>query len=108
MGDIKHKERISITGKIKVDVFRAGYAELVAPILKKIAELRPLSSQSWLIAERIAALENDLFVIRHEHFIRTAVECPNTVMDSPNYGIDLLIQWLSGVGTYASTVLPLS
>ena len=35
-----------------MDVFRAGYAELVAPILKKIAELRPLSSQSWLIAER--------------------------------------------------------
>ena len=28
MGDIKQNERIKITGKIKVDVFRAGYAEL--------------------------------------------------------------------------------
>jgi hypothetical protein len=26
MGDIKQKERITVTGKIKVDVFRAGYA----------------------------------------------------------------------------------
>jgi hypothetical protein len=32
----------------------------------------------------------------------------NLVMDSPNYGIDLLIQWLSGMGPFASTVLPLS
>ena len=106
MGIVKNKERISVTGKIKVDVFRTGYAEAVQPYLD---EWRFLSAAPVAgTKERLGHLRCLIEDIKTDFFIRTAVECPNTVMDSPNYGIDLLIQWLSGVGTYASTVLPLS
>ena len=103
MADIKHKERISVTGKIKVDVFRAGYAELVSPLFETLKLLRKSGDDN-----EVRQIEQAIRDVQTDFFIRTAVECPNTVMDSPNYGIDLLIQWLSGVGTYASTVLPLS
>jgi hypothetical protein len=103
MGDIKQKERISVTGKIKVDVFRAGYAELVSPLFETLKLLRKSGDDN-----EVRQIEQAIRDVQTDFFIRTAVECPNTVMDSPNYGIDLLIQWLSGVGTYASTVLPLS
>ena len=101
MVDIKQKDRIKITGKIKVDVYRAGYAEAVQPFLKQ---------RQMLSAQGIRSLTLDPIIdaIKRAYFIHTAVECPNTIMDSPNYGMDLLIQWLSGIGTYASTVLPLS
>jgi len=101
MNDIKIREGVKVTGKIKVDVFRAGYAQAVEPFLQQRRELH---------SQGIASLTLDPIIdaIKRAYFIRTAVECPNTVMDSPNYGIDLLIQWLSGVGPYASTVLPLS
>jgi hypothetical protein len=103
MGDIKQKERISVAGKIKIDVFRAGYAELVSPIFETLNLLRNSGNPN-----EIVRIEQAIKRVQTDFFIRTAVECPNTVMDSPNYGIDLLIQWLSGVGTFASTVLPLS
>jgi hypothetical protein len=103
MGIVKNKERISVTGKIKVDVFRAGYAELVSPLFETLRLLRQSGNPNELLR-----IERAIRGVQADFFIRTAVECPNTVMDSPNYGIDLLIQWLSGVGTYASTVLPLS
>lgn len=99
------REGFKITGKIKIDAYRAGMVDLATPILEKIAELRPLASQSRLIAERIAALKDDLFIIRNEHFIRTTVECPNLIMDSPNYGLDLVIQRLVGINTYTLNIL---
>lgn len=107
MGDIKNKERINVTGKIKVDVFRAGYAEIVQPYLDQLRRFRALPDfigKSVLVASQLEAIRQT----KESFFIRTAVECPNTVMDSPNYGIDLLIQWLSGAGTFASTIMPLS
>ena len=103
MIDIKIREGVKITGKIKVDVFRAGYAELVSPLFETLRLLRKSGDPNEL--QRI---EQAIKRVQSDFFIRTALECPNTVMDSPNYGIDLLIQWLSGLGTYASTVLPLS
>jgi hypothetical protein len=109
MGILENKERISVTGKIKVDVFRAGYADAVQPYLDQLKALR--NGTAFAPMEYVHATRDVLETIdkiKTAYFIRTAVECPNTVMDSPNYGIDLLIQWLSGVGTYASTVLPLS
>ncbi len=102
---MKLKEGVRITGKVRIDTFRAGMVDLAMPILNKIAELRPLASQSPLIAARIAALKDDLFIIRNEHFIRTAAECPNLIMDSPNYGLDLIIQRLVGINTYSLNVL---
>jgi hypothetical protein len=105
MGDIKQLEGIKVTGKIKVDVYHAGYAERVSPLFAKLAILHKAANPFSIDLLRI----NDAIrTLRHDFFIRTAVECPNTVMDSPNYGMDLLIQWLSGMGTYASTLLPLS
>jgi hypothetical protein len=103
MNDIKMKEGVTVTGKIKVDVFRAGYAELVSPLFETLKLLRKSGD-----ANEVRQIEQAIRDVQADFFIRTAVECPNTVMDSPNYGIDLLIQWLSGVGTYASSVLPLS
>jgi hypothetical protein len=108
MADINQKERISVTGKIKVDVFRAGYAELVTPLFETLRLSQKSGNSNELLRIEQTILEKAIRQIQEDFFIRTAVECPNTVMDSPNYGIDLLIQWLSGVGTYASTIMPLS
>jgi hypothetical protein len=106
MKTINLREGIKITGRIKVDVFRAGYADAVQPYLEewKFLGTNPVPGTK----ERLGHLRCIIEDIKTDYFLRTAVECPNTVMDSPNYGIDLLIQWLSGVGTYASTILPLS
>jgi hypothetical protein len=100
MGDITKFERIKVTGKIKVDVFRAGYAGAVQPYLNYLRFLRRASRA----ANYIADIETRIADIRTAHFIRTAVECPNTVMDSPNYGLDLLIQNLLPNPTYPATL----
>lgn len=104
MGDIKQKDRIKITGNIKVDVYRVGYADAVQPYLDQLQFLRRIPDKARL---DILSLRKTIADIKAFHFIRTAVECPNTVMDSPNYGIDLLIQWLSGQGTYADSLMSL-
>jgi hypothetical protein len=109
MGDIKNKERISVTGKIRVDVFRAGYADAVQPYLEQLKALRNGTAFAPIeYAHAARDVLKTIDTIEAAYFLHTAVECPNTVMDSPNYGIDLLIQWLSGVGTFASTVMSLS
>ena len=38
-------------------------------------------------------------------FIATAVECPNLIMDSPGYGLDLIIQRMVGINTYSLNIL---
>jgi hypothetical protein len=115
MGDIKQKDRIKITGNIRVDVYRNGYADLARPYFERLAMLKSFlqdfggygAHENWT-REQIGKTETVIEQIKREFFLRTAVECPNTVMDSPNYGLDLLIQWLSGIGTFASTIMPLS
>jgi hypothetical protein len=108
MGDIKQRESIKVTGKIKVDVYRAGYAQVVAPLFEQLKACR--NGTAFAPAEYADAahrIQKEIDQLKADCFIHTAVECPNTVMDSPNYGIDLLIQWLTGHGTFANSLMSL-
>jgi hypothetical protein len=97
------KEGIKITGKVKIETFRAGMVELATPILDELRELRKL--RNYPSSYRYQQLQDALKQIKEAHFIRTAVESPNLVMDSPNYGIDLIIQRLVGINTYSGNIL---
>jgi len=99
MADLKTRETVKVTGKIKIDTYRAGFADAVNPYLTQLQRFRKLQSRLD-VAGQIQQLIETIDDIRKEYHIRTAVECPNTVMDSPNYGIDLIIQQLVGITTY--------
>jgi hypothetical protein len=97
------RERLRIRGKITINTYRAGMVEAVTPLLDEIRALRasaanfPPTDIAISILERIERLE----AIKATYFLRTAVECPNLVMDSPGYGLDLIIQRLVGINTYS-------
>jgi hypothetical protein len=97
MNTIKVRERIKPTGRITADETQ-----------RMIADKTKLGSE-FVISDRYIKDEERKDRVRK--FIRWGkleVTNENTVMDSPNYGIDLLVQWLSGMGTFATTLLPLS
>jgi hypothetical protein len=102
------RDGISISGTIKINTYRAGMVQAAAPYLKLISHLKerlasggPRASSELWIRRYIGSVE----AIKRLHFIKTAVVCPNLVMDSPNYGIDLVIQRLVGVNTYSLNIL---
>jgi hypothetical protein len=108
--EVNTRDGLRISGKVKIDTYRAGMVNLVIPYLdlirahkKAVAELPPDSSAFFkdYLQKRIIELKAVVEDIKHASFIRTAVECPNLVMDSPNYGLDLIIQRLVGNNTYS-------
>jgi hypothetical protein len=88
------REGLRIRGKITINTYRAGMVEAATPLLEERARCR---------AQGIIPLTLDRAIeaVKAAYFIRTAVECPNLVMDSPGYGLDLIIQRLVGINTYS-------
>jgi len=111
METIQLKERpFKISGKIKIDTYRAGTHNLLAPYYTQIRALKtemlasPVTMRSFY-ERRISQLMSVIEQVQSAGFIRTAVECHNLVMDSPNYGIDLIIQRMVGMNTYSLNIL---
>jgi hypothetical protein len=115
---MKVKDGLHISGKIKIDTFRAGMVDAVSPLLEQYNEIRNMFYSEhmfpyWrfherphkLFEERMKELATRIKEIKSEYFIHTAVECPNLIMDSPNYGLDLVIQRLVGINTYSGNIL---
>jgi hypothetical protein len=104
-------EGLRLKGKIKIDVYRGGFveaAELYLTPLKEYRRLlshRPTADSGRWLRETIAHLTERLDALRADHFIRTAVECPNLIMGSANYGLDIIIQRLVGMNTYSLNIL---
>jgi hypothetical protein len=101
-------EGLRIKGKITISVYRAGMVEAIAPYLKKLADYKKLIEQGASRAiydTRIRCYVDVIEEIKQHYFIKTAVECPNLIMDSPNYGLDLIIQRLVGTNTYSLNIL---
>lgn len=113
---------MKITGKITINRYRAGMVEHVAPLLEYLKELKnhkdecPYDIHSFSGKKFICPLSgilsdlkkeavNEIERIKASYFIETAVECPNLIMDSPGYGLDLLIQRLTGNNTYTGNIL---
>jgi hypothetical protein len=87
---------IRVSGRVKIDTYRAGMVEEAAPYLERYRREPDPTIREYL--------RRAIEAIKAVHFIRTAVECPNLIMDSPNYGIDLIIQRLVGVNAYSLNV----
>jgi hypothetical protein len=73
--------------------------EAVTPFLEHIKFLQRLPNGA--AKQEILSLRKTIADLRAYHFIGTAVECPNLIMDSPGYGLDLVIQRLVGINTYS-------
>jgi hypothetical protein len=103
-------EGIRIAGKVKINTYRTGMVEQIKPYLNQISLckelLGPHSSDifSRSVSERIQHLVNQIEQIKQSFFIRTAVECSNLVVDSPGFGIDLIIQRLTGNNAYSLNI----
>jgi hypothetical protein len=105
---MKVKDSLRISGKIKIDTFRAGMVELVTPLLEHLKALKDsdLPTHSYLNRRtEIDLVKKKIDELKAAYFIQTAVECPNLIMDSPNYGLDLVIQRLVGINTYSGNIL---
>src|ERR1700722_7132915 len=98
------REGLKITGKITISSYQSGMVETVRPYLDQWQSLRQLP-ESIDKKDHLAALKERIEQIKSSFFIRTAVECPNLIMDSPNYGLDLVIQRLAGINTYSLNIL---
>jgi len=83
---LQTKDGLKLRGKITIKTYRAGMVEAITP---------------YLGTHDLEAIEK----IKAEYFIATVVECPNLIMDSPNYGLDLIIQRLVGNNTYSLNIL---
>ena len=106
------REGLKITGKITIDTYRAGMVEAITPLLDDLRNKRQLSSlgdpnryYAVVTRKRIEQLKEQIEAIKSTFHIKTAVECPNLIMDSPNYGLDLIIQRLTGNNTYSGNIL---
>jgi hypothetical protein len=97
---VKTKEGLRIAGKVTINCYRAGMVDIAMPLLDELRRLRALPD-SVHKRDSIASLKTALLDLKAAYFIRTAVECPNLVMDSPGYGLDLIIQRLVGINTYS-------
>ncbi len=116
--NIATREGIKIKGKITINTYRTGMVEAITPYLDELHELRQMFNSPqmfpfWrfherpkaIFEERIRELRAQIDEIKSSFHIRTAVECPNLIMDSPNYGLDLVIQRLVGINTYSLNLL---
>jgi hypothetical protein len=95
---MKVGEGLKITGKVTIDTFRAGMVELATPLLNELRRLRRLPN--YKASFRAAQIKEGLRQIKEAYFILRASQSPNLIMDSPNYGLDLVIQRLVGINTY--------
>lgn len=108
---MKFAEGLRIKGKITINTYRAGMVEMVAPYLEQIKLYKGLLSREASevykqhLRERIERNIASIEAAKAAHFISTAVECPNLIMDSPNYGLDIIIQRLVGINTYSLNIL---
>ena len=86
---MKINEHAKIKGTVRIDTYRAGMVKAVMPMIREIKQMRALGQTSYA-----DALKNEIEEIKKQFHIRQECVCPNLVVDSPNYGIDLLIQWM--------------
>jgi hypothetical protein len=115
MNKISIKNGIGISGKVTVKRYRAGMVEMVTPfleILKSLNEYKNGKGQFAGVTMSTSLFENlvnevkaKIETIKAEYFIEVAVENKNLVMDSPGYGLDLVIQRLVGINTYSLNIL---
>jgi hypothetical protein len=102
------REGIKITGKVTIKTYRAGMVDIVKPLLETLKDLKNSELPGFSALSRrqeIETLKKKIEEVKEAYFIRTAVECPNLIMDSPNYGLDLIIQRLVGLNTYSGNIL---
>jgi hypothetical protein len=98
------REGLRIAGKVKIDTYRAGMVDRVTPYLDEL-RLYKNAPRTAPIVERIRELRKIVQEVKDHYFIRTAAEMHNLVMDSPNYGLDMIIQRLVGINTYSLNIL---
>ena len=108
--NVASRDGLKITGKIKINAYRAGMVQAVTPLLDKIRDLRYIVNHGGdpvksVALEQLGVLKEQLEAIKLSYFLRTAVECENLIMDSPNYGLDMVIQRLVGINTYSLNIL---
>jgi len=79
----------------------------ILPLLDEMKHLKinPPNFPVMDISIAIKDLQERIEAIKVSYFIRTAVECPNLIMDSPSCGLDLVIQRLVGINTYSLNLL---
>jgi len=105
---LQTKDGLKLRGKITIKTYRAGMVAAVSPYLLKIKNYRQLIAEGapkHLYDIRIRCFFEAIEAIKEKFYIATAVECPNLIMDSPNYGLDLIIQRLVGNNTYSLNIL---
>lgn len=108
---MKVGEKLGIKGKVVIRSYRAGMVEAVTPYLEELSNLKKLlwpdASETFKqhVRERIARNKQGIQTLKQTYFIRTEVVCQNLVVDSPNYGLDLVIQRLVGTNTYSLNIL---
>src|SRR5579862_5680288 len=102
MNSVTVRNGLELSGKIKIDTFRAGFVEAAELYLeplrdyKKLLSQRPTEENARWLRDTIAYLTERLDAVRADYFIKTTVECPNLIMGSTNYGLDIIIQRLVG------------
>jgi hypothetical protein len=107
---MKIQDGLRISGKVKIDTFHAGMVDAATPILDKIRTLRRFSqdfpkAHGDYVERALKTHKLLLDELKAHFFIGTAVDTPNLVMDSPSYGLDLIIQRLVGINTYSLNLL---
>jgi hypothetical protein len=107
---IAAKDALRIQGKIKIQTYRSGMVELATPRLEEIRlfrdALRQESNPHYAahLRHRLERAKLSLDAIKQAFFLDTPVESRNLVMDSPGYGLDLIIQRLVGNNTYSLNI----
>jgi hypothetical protein len=94
-------EGLTLSGKIKIDTYKAGFVEAVAPYLEQRARFRLLRDATGEVAD----IDEIIAGTKAKYFLRTAVECHNLIMGSSGFGYDIIIQRLVGVNTYSLNIL---
>jgi hypothetical protein len=97
---IETKESIGIKGKVTIRTYKAGTIE--AGLLAFYRSKNAMASGRPELAEKY------LNVARHTYragYLATPVAQQNLVMQSPNFGKDLIIQRLVGINTYSLNIL---
>jgi hypothetical protein len=111
MNTVTLKEKsFRISGRVKITRYHAGMVNAVSPYLKKLQSLRKFRQEYPEthvphIEDTIAYYRDLIESIKATFLIGIAADMKNLVMDSPGYGLDLIIQRLTGNNTYSLNVL---
>jgi hypothetical protein len=98
------RDKLRISGKVRIDTYRAGMVEAITPHLHQWNRFRDLrNTPAW--QDHCVRLRENIENVKAAYFIRTASENHNLVVDNANHGIDLIIQRLVGVNTYSLNIL---